>query len=113
MSPGDPAPSDAEAGVVQIDEGCILEAVYGSPVAELDGETVVLDEEQEVVHALNATATLVWSRCDGSATLGEIISALAESFSTDRQAMHDDVVALAAVLLRRGLLEKVAGDRDC
>ena len=113
MLPGDPTPPEAEAAAVQIDERCILEAVQGSPVAELDGETVVLDEDHDVVHALNATATLVWSRCDGSTTLGDIVSALAESYSTDRQAMHDDVVALAGVLLRRGLVEKVAGDRDC
>lgn len=107
---GGPAASDPGAGAAEIDERCILRASGGSALAELDGEAVILDEEHDVVHALNATATLVWSRCDGSTTLGEIISALAELFSTDRQAVRDDVVAVARLLFRRGLVEKVTGD---
>lgn len=102
--PGD-AP-DKRFDVGGIDETFVPRARSTLALAELDGEVVLLDEEQGVVHVLNATATLVWSRCDGSASLGEIISGLAASFGADRRAVRDDVMKVAQDFARSGLLEE-------
>lgn len=88
-----------------IDETFVPRARTSVALAELDGEAVVLDEDHEVVHVLNATATLVWSRCDGSASLADIISNLATSLRADRQAVHDDVVEVVRLFARHGLLQ--------
>ncbi|MGI9121108.1 MAG: PqqD family protein [Acidimicrobiales bacterium] len=88
-----------------IDETFVPRARASMALAELDGEAVVLDEDHEVVHVLNATATLVWSRCDGSASLADIISNLATSLGVDRQEVHDDVVEVVRLFARRRLLQ--------
>ncbi|MGI8759011.1 MAG: PqqD family protein [Acidimicrobiales bacterium] len=101
--PGD-AP-DKRFDVGGIDETFVPRARSTLALAELDGEVVLLDEEQGVVHVLNATATLVWSRCDGSASLGEIVSELTASFGGDQRAVQKDVMAVVDILVRRGLVE--------
>ena len=42
----------------------------------LDGETLVYDMRTHKAHCLNPTAALVWNRCDGRATVGEMRAAL-------------------------------------
>ena len=42
----------------------------------LDDETLVYDMRSHKAHCLNRTAALVWDRCDGQATVGEMTAAL-------------------------------------
>jgi PqqD family protein of HPr-rel-A system len=49
-------------------------------VTELDGEAVIYDERSGDLHHLNAPATLVLGLCDGSATVEEMSTAIAEAF---------------------------------
>lgn len=47
-------------------------------------ETVVLDLGSAQIHQLNATASLIWDRCDGHCTVSQIVEKLAEAFDVDR-----------------------------
>lgn len=71
--------------------------------AELDGEGVLLDQDNEQVHRLNTTATAVWVALDGSRTVGEVGSDLARDASAPTERVVADVVALVADFVAKGL----------
>ena len=73
----------------------------------LDGESVILDDAANLLHHLNATATVVWTCFDGSGSIAEIAADLAHGFGTDPDATVADVVALARDLGAAGLLDGV------
>jgi hypothetical protein len=79
---------------------------------ELDGEAVVLDEEQNRLHLLNHTATLLWACLDGTGTLAEIAADVAATVGMPVTQIMDDVVALARTLGAEGLLAGVTPDDD-
>jgi hypothetical protein len=60
----------------------------------VDGETVVLDRAGDRVHQLNATASFVWSKLDGTASPREVAGAVAEAFEVDPEAAARDVMGL-------------------
>jgi hypothetical protein len=93
-------------------EGPIPQVVEGHPkrrsdvrVRVIDGETVVLDRKRAKVHQLNRTASYIWSRCDGKATVQEIVRQLAESFDVDLKTAMRDVMAAVWQLRKLNLLE--------
>lgn len=73
----------------------------------LDGESVILDDAANLLHHLNATATVVWTCFDGNGTIGEIAADLAHGFETDADATVAEVLALARALGAAGLLDGV------
>src|SRR5690349_9485981 len=77
---------------------------------EIDGEAIVLDEEANRLHLLNASATIVWTCCDGSGTLAEIAADLAEAVGRAPEQLVDELVTLARTLGAEGLLDGVAPD---
>ena len=66
-------------------------------VVELDGEAVIYDEESGDLHHLNPTATIVFSLCDGTATVKELSSEIATAFGVPL----DDVELQVRALLRQ------------
>jgi hypothetical protein len=77
---------------------------------ELDGEAVILDEAQNRLHHLNATACLVWSCFDGSGTIDEIARDLASAYRASDATTVAEVLALARELAAHGLLAGVDPD---
>jgi hypothetical protein len=77
---------------------------------EIDGEAIVLDEEQNRLHLLNASATVVWTCCDGSGTLAEIAHDLADTVDRPADQLVSELVALARTLGAEGLLDGVSPD---
>ena len=75
---------------------------------ELDGESVLYDETSGALHHLDAVATVVWDRLDGTATLGDLASELGTTFVTDATRVRGDLVAFARQLGHQHLLEGVA-----
>ena len=57
-------------------------------IQQVDGETLVLDDQNGVIHQLNQTASFVWLQCDGKSSTTEIVRRLAEEFDVE-----DDVAA--------------------
>jgi coenzyme PQQ biosynthesis protein PqqD len=66
------------------------------------GEPMLLFPEG-VVH-LSATAQAILRNCDGQATVGAIVAALAGEFEADPAALRDDVVECLAQLQGRKLV---------
>ncbi|HKQ03887.1 MAG TPA: PqqD family protein [Blastocatellia bacterium] len=67
----------------------------------LGGETLVYDMRTHKAHCLNHTAALVWSRCDGRATVGEMAKVLESELSMPVRA---EVVWLALEQLGKAQL---------
>lgn len=72
---------------------------------ELDGEAVVYDEKNGALHQLNASATIVWSLCDGATSKEEISEAIAEAFSLSATDVLVQVREVLDVFGRAELLE--------
>ncbi len=70
----------------------------------IDGETVVYDAGSSTIHVLNATATDIWQRCDGSVLLAELVTRLAEAYATDVAVVERDVAACLEDFAQRGFL---------
>jgi len=77
---------------------------------EIDSEAIVLDEEQNRLHLLNATATIVWTCFDGHSTLTAIAHDVAETVGLAATRVTSELVALAQTLGAEGLLEGVVPD---
>lgn len=71
----------------------------------VEGETVVLDRQGELIHHLNQTASYIWDRCDGMSPLAEIANQLAEAFDVDPKTAAKDVAVIVLQLRRLNLLE--------
>jgi len=71
----------------------------------VDGETVVLDRLHERIHQLNATATFISERCDGTATAAAIAAQLTQAFDVPLATACTDVEQVLQQLHDLQLLE--------
>jgi hypothetical protein len=71
---------------------------------DVDGEIVLYDDSRGVLHRLNPTASALWQCLDGSGTLGEIATDIADVFQVDGDRVLADVLMTARELARQGLL---------
>ncbi len=71
---------------------------------ELDGETVLLDEEGSTIHELSRTATLLWHCLDGKGTVDEIAADVSDAFGTDLTRVRGELIEFVRGLGRKGLL---------
>ena len=76
----------------------------------VEGETVVLDRQHEFIHQLNLTATYIWERCDGNASLEDIAAQLAATFTVPYEIALTDVVRVIRDFHHLQLLE-IASDQ--
>ena len=62
----------------------------GLHVREIEGQTVILDSENERMHTLNETAAFVFEAIDGRHTVEEISEALRERFEVSAEIAAED-----------------------
>jgi PqqD family protein of HPr-rel-A system len=74
-------------------------------VVVLDGEAVVYDEDSGGLHHLNPTATIVFQLCDGTATIREMSTEIAEAFGIPAEDVEREVRALLRGLRTSGLMD--------
>jgi PqqD family protein of HPr-rel-A system len=74
-------------------------------VVELDGEAVIYDEGTGELHHLNPTATIVFGLCDGTATMRELATDIADAFGVPRDEVESQVRAVVRRFRAAGLLE--------
>jgi PqqD family protein of HPr-rel-A system len=74
-------------------------------LVELDDELVLYDSARDEVHYLNATAALVFKLCDGSATVRELSTEIAEALGVPEKRIERQVRTLLKDLREVGLLE--------
>jgi DNA-binding MarR family transcriptional regulator len=75
----------------------------------VEGETVVLDRQADLVHQLNQTASFIWHRCDGQCTAREIAEQLGAAFDVDLDIAEGSVTAALQQFEQLGLLERTQG----
>lgn len=63
-------------------------------IEEVDGEVLVLDDENGYIHQLNDTASFVWRQIDGKSSCEEIAERLADAFEVDVADAAKDVAVL-------------------
>lgn len=71
----------------------------------VEGEIVVLDRREELIHQLNPTASYIWELCDGVHTPDEISNELCQAFHIDFSIAQRDVRATVEKLRQAKLLE--------
>jgi hypothetical protein len=81
----------------------------GVRVRAVDGEVLILDRQQQLVHQVNETARFIWDRCDGRHTMVHIADELAEAFDVDPVIAERDVAATVRQLGAVGLVETRTG----
>jgi PqqD family protein of HPr-rel-A system len=70
----------------------------------LDGEAVIYDASTGEVHHLNPTAALVFRLCDGTGTVPELASDIADAFGVPEAEVEGQVEALVSEFREAGLL---------
>ena len=60
-------------------------------IQQVDGETLVLDEQNGYIHQFNDTASFVWQQCDGKSSLTEIVQRFAREFDLEDFVATKDV----------------------
>ena len=73
-----------------------------------DDEAVLVDPRDGSAYHLNATASLVWRRCDGATTTRRLAEAIVERYDVDPDDALDDVEQVVCFLAESGLLETEA-----
>jgi len=76
----------------------------GLAQAQLDGELAVYDPRSQEMLVLNQSAQAIWSCCDGTGTVAEIVADIVAVFEADAGAVNDQVRDVIAEWSRRGLL---------
>ena len=81
---------------------------------EIDGEAVLLDEERNRLHMVNATGALVWACFDGVASVADIVTDISGELGVAHDEVLSDTLALTRHLGEQGLLANVetAADLD-
>ena len=74
---------------------------------EADGESVVVLPTQGKFIVLNATGALILQMADGTRTLRDIATAVAEHFGAELDVVEPDVLQFADRLMQRGVLISV------
>jgi hypothetical protein len=90
---------------VKPDDQTIPRAAPSAAGVEVDGERVLLDRSTGSLHKLNDVGAAIWSRLDGSRTLGSLVAELSEEFEADSDRVADDVRDFLTQLAQLGLLE--------
>ena len=73
---------------------------------EVDGETIVLDDQNGYIHQLNESASFVWNQCDGKSSLTEIVRRFAEAFDLEEMVAGRDVSEVIEKLRELKLLSE-------
>ena len=71
----------------------------------VEGELLVLDRREGLVHQFNKTANFIWQRCNGSDTAEDISRALCAQCEVELTTAQRDVGATIEQLRRAKLLE--------
>lgn len=77
----------------------------------LDGNTVILDGQGRT-YMLNPTGSVIWICLDGSATIDDVATDVADELHADPVVVRRDVLELTRSLARAGLLAGVADSHE-
>lgn len=73
---------------------------------QVEDETLVLDRAGERIHQLNATASFIWSRCDGNTSLQTVAAEMAGKYGISAEQAVVDIAQMLSQLEQLGLIKK-------
>ncbi|MDF1564274.1 MAG: PqqD family protein [Deltaproteobacteria bacterium] len=76
----------------------------GLAFEQYEGETIVVEPAEGVMHALTGVGPFLWERMDGSTSLEQLAQALCERYEVELPEARDDVLVFARKLIESGLL---------
>ena len=76
----------------------------GVEPVRLDDEIVAFDAATMMLHHLNVPASMFWSACDGTRTLGEIAHAIAARSGQSPATVETQILELVDALVARDLM---------
>ncbi len=85
----------------------VVRKKLGAESARLGRDCVVLDAAGEMLRGLNGTAARVWELTDGTKSIEDISSQIAQEYSAPVQRVMPDVLSFVEQLLKAGLVEYV------
>jgi len=80
---------------------------------EIEGELIIvplvagIGDLEDELFTLNETGKAIWDQLDGKRSLGEVITALAQTFQAPPGEIEADVLGLVEELVRRRMLVEV------
>lgn len=86
----------------------VLKQRDGLKSRQLEGETVVLDLNSQMVHHLNPAASYLWERCDGRTSVSRFIDDFAEYFDIAKDIAERDVLQTITDFQQKGLVDTVS-----
>jgi hypothetical protein len=72
----------------------------------IDGQAFVVTPNDNTLHSLNATGTLVWELASRPVTCDEVAGAIARRFAVEAAVAARDVAAFLDDLVARGILTR-------
>ncbi len=92
---------------MNIDKPLRRESVLSRP---LEDEWILYDTENGSVHIINTTAELIWSLCDGSHTLNDMIDRMRNAYEVpDETALKKDIEQILQSFFEKGILVQHEG----
>lgn len=73
---------------------------------QVEDETLVLDRAGERIHQLNATASFIWSRCDGNTSLQTVAAEMAGKYGISAEQAAIDIARMLSQLEQLSLTKK-------
>ncbi len=78
----------------------------------VDGETLVLDEQNAFIHQFNQTAGFIWNQCDGKSSKSEIVQRFAREFEVEEITANRDVTGVIEKLRELNLLRELGPEAN-
>ena len=72
----------------------------------IDGESVILDTSNGMIHQLNETASFIWQSCNGKNNVQNIVTMLMDSYSASENTANDDVIKVISNFKELELLDE-------
>jgi methyltransferase-like protein len=72
---------------------------------DVDGETLILNNQGAEIHQLNEVASFIWGQCDGQHSIDDIAQLLLQHYSVSQQQATIDVAEIIEQFKTKGLLE--------
>lgn len=70
----------------------------------LDDEIILYHKKDHSAHSLNQTAGILWSLCDGSMSIADMVDYLVHHFNADRKVIEQDVFKILQELKQKDLI---------
>ncbi len=71
----------------------------------LDDEAVLLNLHTGFYHSLNPLGTTIWTMCDGSRSLQEVLTSICSRYEVPEETAKHDLLQLMTQLNQEGLVE--------